>query len=614
VSKTAKQPEDAVYAVGVDLGTTNCALAATRLDVDPAAPAILDVLDVPQVINPGEVEPRPLLPSFLYLPHEQELPAKALALPWEAGRGFVVGGFARSQGARVPGRLVHSAKSWLAVTTDEGPHAAILPWQAPDGVSKVSPVEASTRYLTHLREAWDHAHQDAPLAAQELVLTVPASFDASARELTAEAARQTGLEKLTLLEEPQAAVYAWLAAHGDDWRKHLKAGDVLLVVDVGGGTTDLSLITVGEETGNLTLNRLAVGDHILLGGDNMDLALAYAIKTKLEAGGKTLDSSQMSALTFACRDAKEALFAKMDMKTHPIAIAGRGSSLMGSTVRTELDRELLMQVLVDGFFPKVSADARPLKTRRMGLATLGLPYAQDAAVTKHLAEFLGRQVNAAQAQPPVSPAMGASFIHPTCVLFNGGVFKAKALQDRVVEVLNGWLSREQAAAVRVLAGQDLDHAVAKGAAAYARYRAAGGLRIRGGTARAYYVGIELSAPAVPGVQPPVKAVCVAPFGMEEGTREEVGQDLGLVTGEPARFRFFASTVRRTDRVGAEVNEWKDDLVELPPIEATASGSQGELVPVRIRSHVTAIGTLELTCADRKGQERARFEFNARDAG
>ena len=605
-------PEPAAVAslgVGIDLGTTNCALASVTLEKESKATP--EILPIPQLTGPGELESKTLLPSFMYLASDVEFPKGALGLPWDGGRPFAVGAFARAQGTRVPGRLVHSAKSWLvvgAVGGTGGPRANILPWQAPEGVPQLSPVEASARYLTHLRESFDAAHPGSPLAAQEVVLTVPASFDASARELTAEAARQAGLVNLTLLEEPQAAVYAWLAMQGDGWRKHLKAGDVLLVVDVGGGTSDFSLIVVGEEGGTMTLNRLAVGDHILLGGDNMDLALAYAVKAGVEAGGKTLDAAQLSALTFACRDGKEQLFARADVDKFPISVAGRGSSLMASTIRTELTRETLLSVLVEGFFPKVGPDARPQKRARTGLATLGLPYAQDAAITRHMAEFLARQVGAAGA-----PArQGATFIHPTCVLFNGGVFKASPLQARIVEVLDSWLKQEGSEAVRVLDGQDLDFAVARGASAYARFRASGGLRIRGGTARSYYVGIELSAPAVPGVEPPLKALCVAPFGMEEGTKVQLPQDLGLVTGEPARFRFFSSTVRREDHVGTEVTHWKDELTELPAIEATAGGTPGEMVPVRIQTHVTPIGTLELTCADKKGEQRARFEFNVRE--
>jgi hypothetical protein len=602
------------FAVGIDLGTTHCALASAPLDQeDGVSPP--SALPIPQVVQPGQVEARSLLPSFTYLPGEHELPAGALKLPWDEGCRVASGAFAQAQGVKVPGRLVSSAKSWLSVMGGVDKRAAILPWQAPEGVPKISPVEASRLYLQHLAEAWDHAHPAREaLAAQEVVLTVPASFDAAARELTAEAASLAGLKSLTLLEEPQAALYAWLAAHGDAWRKQLKPGDVILVVDVGGGTTDLSLMGVGEEDGNLSLHRLAVGDHILLGGDNMDLALAHVVKSKLESQGKTLDPVQFQALTYACREAKEQMFARAELASVPMALGARGSKLLGGTIRAELDRATLVATLVEGFFPEVGVDARPQKSRRTGLATLGLPYAQDPAVTRHLAEFLCRQVNASAsgaAGPALPVATGGTFIRPTCVLFNGGVFKAQALQARVVKVLNGWLEADGVAPARVLEGMDLDLAVARGAAHYARVRARGGVRIRGGTARAYYVGIELSAPAVPGVEPPVKAVCVAPFGMEEGSAADVPGDLGLVTGEPARFRFFASTVRRQDQVGDEVAGWKEELTELPAIEATATGKPGELLPVRLRALVTAVGTLELSCTAPDGAQRARFELNVR---
>ena len=589
------------FCVGIDLGTTNCALAIGSLAEGEPAPAQL--LPIPQVIQPGQVESAPLLPSFLYLPSEHELPKDALALPWDATPSHTAGSFARTQGARVPARLVSSAKSWLGVATAQGPHAAILPFGAPEGVERISPVEASTRYLRHLGAALDAAHGPETLRNAPVVLTVPASFDAGARDLTVEAARAAGVENLTLLEEPQAAVYAWVVAHGDAWRSKLSPGDVVLVVDVGGGTTDFSLVGVSEQDGNLGLQRLAVGEHILLGGDNMDLALAYALKPALENGGKTLDAMQFAALTHASRDAKEQLFARAELEQHPITVAGRGASLMASTLKTNLTRQTMEQVLVEGFFPVVDVDAQPVRKARAGLTTLGLPYAQDAAVTRHLAAFLLRQVGLGTDK--------GRFIHPTAVLFNGGVFKASALQQRVVEVLNMWLAADGAAAVRVLEGQDLDHAVARGAAAFGRVRAGGGIRIRGGTARSYYVGIEEAAPAVPGVEPALRAVCVAPFGMEEGSTQVLNAELGVITGEPARFRFFTATNRPTDTVGTQVTDWHRQLTELPYIEATAAGEPGNLVAVRVSAHVTPVGTLELSCVDAKGEPRARFHFNAR---
>ncbi|WP_373045702.1 Hsp70 family protein [Vulgatibacter sp.] len=595
------------YALGIDLGTTNSALAAIPLDEEAAA--TLAVQPIPQVVHAGEFGERELLPSFLYLPGEVELPPGSLALPWDPARSYAVGAFAREQGASVPSRLVSSAKSWLSYAGVDR-RAAILPWASTEDVPKVSPVEASSRYLRHLREAWNAAHPDAPFEEQELVITVPASFDAVARELTAEAAHEAGIgERLTLLEEPQAALYAWLAASGEGWRKQVQVGDLILCVDIGGGTTDLSLIAVGEEAGSLHLQRVAVGDHILLGGDNMDLALAYAVRTRLEAEGKRLDDWQMRALTYGCRVAKEELFADPAKSAFPVVVPGRGSKLIGGSIRTELTRDELTRTLVDGFFPVVEASARPQAPRRMGLTTLGLPYASDPAVTRHLAAFLGRQIGAAAALPAAVHAEGKSFLHPTAVLFNGGVTKAPVLRDRIVEVLDAWVKAEGGAGLEVLEGADPDLAVARGAAYYGRVRTGRGVRIRGGTARSYYVGIERAELAVPGVSPRIDAVCVAPFGMEEGSETTLPDVLGLVVGEPALFQFYASSARRDDPVATRVDP--AELEELSPIETTLEGPAGQVVGVQLHARYTEVGTLELAAVDPASGKRWKLEYNVR---
>jgi len=595
------------YALGIDLGTTNSALSFVALDEDAtAAPALLPV---PQVVHAGEVGTRELLPSFLYLPGAVELPAGALALPWDPARSYAVGAFAREQGESVSARLVSSAKSWLSYAGVDR-RSAILPWASPADVEKVSPVDASARYLQHLREAWNAEHPDAPLEDQDLVITVPASFDAVARELTVEAAHQAGIgERLTLLEEPQAALYAWVAANGDGWRKQVQVGDLILVVDLGGGTTDLSLIAVGEEEGTLQLRRVAVGDHILLGGDNMDLALAYAVRTRLEAEGKKLDDWQMRALTYGCRTAKEELFADPARQSFPVVVPGRGSKLIGGAIRTELTRDELTRTLVDGFFPVVGSDARPQVPRRVGLTTLGLPYASDPAVTRHLAAFLGRQIGAAANLPAGIHAAGRSYLHPTAVLFNGGVTKAPVLRDRIVEVLDAWAAAEGGAKVKVLEGGDPDLAVAKGAAYYGRVRAGRGVRIRGGAARSYYVGIERAELAVPGIPPRIDAVCVAPFGMEEGSETTLPDVLGLVVGEPAVFPFFASSSRRDDPVAVRVDP--AELEELSPIETTLAGPAGQVVSVQLHARYTEVGTLELAAVDPATGNRWKLEYNVR---
>jgi hypothetical protein len=627
----------AQFSVGIDLGTTHSALALSPLDGADSEQASSRrgdghagrLLPIPQLVGRGLVEARELLPSFLYLPPEGE---GALALPWNGEASFAVGAYARERAREVPTRVVSSAKSWLSHSGVDR-RGGLLPQGAPAEIEKISPVEASYRYLDHLAEAWNAAHagrEVAALAEQHIVLTVPASFDAAARELTVEAAYCAGMEDVTLLEEPQAALYAWLETQGKNFNKQLAPGDVVLVVDIGGGTTDFSAIAVGEENGELTLTRVAVGDHILLGGDNMDLALAHVVGTKLREAGHELDRFQLMSLAHACRAAKETLLTEGAPESVPIVVAGRGSALVGGALRTELTRDEVSRYLVEGFFPIVPATARPAARTRAALTQLGLPYAADAAVTKHLAAFLGRQSHAADdvagathgasalgrssgaapggaathsgavATTPRSPAAWNELLCPTHLLFNGGVLKATALRERIVSVIDGWLTSLGAPRIKVLEGDDPDLAVARGAAYFGRLQRGGaGLRVRGGTAQAYYVGIESPMPAVPGFEPPLDALCVAPLGMEEGSAPVVlAHELGVVVGEPVTFRFFCSSVRREDAVGAFLSdvERSSDVIEVAPLNITfpAEGrAPGDVVPVRLRAHVTAIGTLKL---------------------
>ena len=597
------------YVVGIDLGTTNSALAyADSAAVVGDAPGPVERLPIPQVVAVGDVSERALLPSFLYLPAPKEFPAGALDLPWKSPPDRVVGSFARDHGAKVPGRLVGSAKSWLSHQGVDR-RSPILPWTAAPDVAKVSPVDASSAFLEHLRDAWNSrvAGKTAAerLENQEVFLTVPASFDPVARELTIEAATKAGLKNVTLLEEPQAAFYAWLACQGEKWRKKVKAGDIILVCDVGGGTTDFTLIAVNDEAGDLALSRLAVGEHILLGGDNMDLALAYAVAATLPKGMEGLDASQRIALLYACRGAKETLFSDAKKNAAVVNVLGRGSKVIGGSVKTELSRELLRTVLLDGFLPACGPGDLPQRGRRTGLTEIGLPYAADAAITRHLARFLGQQAGSLHA--------GGQIVLPSAVLFNGGVFKAHELRRRILDVLSDWAGRP----VPELESSDLDLAVAHGAAYYGQVRRGKGVRIRGGVARSYYVGLETSAPAVPGVRQPIKALCVVPMGMEEGTETDVpGPEIGLIVGEPAQFRFLGSTVRREDPAGTTLERWNgDELQELPPLETALEAIDlraGEPVPVRLHSRVTEVGTLELSCHSTRDERRWKLEFNVRD--
>ena len=607
---------DTRFIVGIDLGTTNSALAR----FDTAAPeeeARIEVEPVPQLTNPNEVEERTLLPSFLYVPGELDFPKGALALPWEREPQVFAGELARKRGAENPSRLVASAKSWLSYAAVDRT-SAILPWGAPEEVRKLSPVEASAEYLRHLRNSWDarvnaKKNPELALGAQQVLLTVPASFDEEARELTLRAAREAGLSNVTLLEEPQAAFYAWIDAQGEAWRKRVKVGDLILVCDVGGGTTDFSLITVSEEEGALTLKRVAVGEHILLGGDNMDLALARLLQQRLEEEGHRVDTWQLQGLWHQCRLAKEKLFAEPKSQKQPVTLLGKGSKLVGGTIKTELRREDLERVLADGFFPSVGRDELPARQRRIGFQELGLPYAADPAVTKHLARFLAQQ--AAGAEPDNIRRGPSGFACPTHVLFNGGVMKAGVLRGRVVEVINSWLQAEGFEPLGVLDAPDLDHAVARGAAYYGRAKRGRGVRIRSGAPRTYYIGIESAMPAVPGLPAPLKALCVVPFGMEEGTEAAIpNREFGLVVGEPAEFRFLSSTVRKADEIGSLVEDWGEEIEELSPLEVTLKleGREDTVLPVRLETRVTEVGTLEVWCVARDGSQRWKLEFNIRE--
>lgn len=602
---------DAQYAIGIDLGTTHCALSYVDLDLSEGEAVSQFTLSIPQLVEPGEIDARELLSSFLYLPHSAEVQPSQLRLAWQGADetpSFAAGELAHRRAASTPLRTVSSAKSWLGHAGVDR-RAPLLPLGAPEDVAKISPVEASRLYLAHLRDAWNERHPEAPFEEQLVTITVPASFDPAAREFTAEAAKAAGYQHVTLLEEPQAALYSWVQKSQGAFRDQVKVGDLILVVDVGGGTTDFSLVAVGESDGELTLERVAVGDHVLLGGDNMDLALAYVLKQKLAGEGKSLDEWQLRSLGYACRRAKEQLLSDSSVASVPIAVPSRGSKLIGSTLRTELTRAEVEATLVEGFFPRCAVTDAPKSRARAALTQMSLPYAQDPAVTRHMAAFLHGQAGWSGGQQ-------SGLARPTAVLFNGGVFKAEALRRRVVETLNAWLFAGSDGEVRELSGADLDLACARGAGYYGYVRRGTGIRIRGGTAHAYYVGIESAMPAVPGMEPPLHALCVAPFGLEEGSHAEPApQELGLVVGEPVRFRFFGSATRRDDAVGQMLERWQDDeLVETEEIEATVPPSEGqkpgEIVPVRLQASITPVGTLMLEAISRDAQ-RFGVELNVR---
>ncbi|MFT5808064.1 MAG: molecular chaperone DnaK (HSP70) [Moritella dasanensis] len=598
----------AKYSIGIDLGTTHCVLSYIDLEQEGDKVA-KQLFAIPQLSVPGSVTEKYQLPSFVYQAHEDEISKDQTPLPWNADNTTLVGDVARNLGLKTPIRLVSSAKSWLSHAT-VSPHDSILPFSSPDEVEKISPVMATSQYLSHLAHAWNYAHPDAPISEQDVTITIPASFDPAARNLTAQAAQALNLKHLNLLEEPQAAVYSWLQACGDEWRDQVNVGDTILVVDIGGGTTDLSLISVEEVEGNLTLSRVAVGEHILLGGDNMDLALAYRLKMKLMQEGKQLQPWQIQAITHACRDAKEQLLSDNDIDTMPIVIPSRGSKLIAGTMQTELTRDEVKQTILDGFFPATAVSEMPQQNTRTALTQIGLPYAQDAAITKHIAHFLNKQHDAIATD-------AGDFIKPTAVLFNGGVFKSDAISSKLIGIINDWLiTADVEEEAKLLTGIDLDLAVANGACYHGYAKQGKGVRIKGGLASAYYVGVESSMPAIPGFEAPLEAVCIAPFGLEEGTNHDVSTyQFGLVVGQPVKFKFFGSTVRREDVVGTHLDFWQpDDLDQLPDIEVTldsANRNSGDVVPVSLSVTVTEVGTLKVEAIANDSDETWEIELTVR---
>jgi Hsp70 protein len=606
------------FSLGIDLGTSNSAVAVTDLETDQT-----EIVEVVQIVGPSQVGEKPTLSSSLYIPHHDEFPANSLPLPWGDGVAdtTIVGHFAREHGTLIPDRLASSAKSWLS-NPHIDPLQRILPWKSDIKEEKLAPFECSRRYLAHLKEAFLYAARaqgrDWDLSEGQVVVTVPASFDEVARSLTAEAADAAGLGKVTLLEEPQAAFYAWTAQVGKEWRALVHPGDIVLVCDVGGGTADFSLIAVTDNQGVLELERISVGEHILLGGDNMDLALAYSLRAKLAAEGRSLDSWQFLALVHAASNAKIALFGNSSMMEAPLAVPSRGSSLLARTVSTKLGRDMLEQVVLDGFFPQTGIQDLPRETRRVGLQEFGLPYASDAAISKHLARFLTRSLQNVRASEALNALIGDQagngFLKPTAVLFNGGVFKAAPIRTRVLDLLAAW---NEGRSARELEGFQPDLAVARGAALYGRTRATGrGIRIKAGTARSYYIGLETSMLAVPGFKPPVKALCVVPQGMQEGSELLIeGQNFGLVTGQPADFRFFSSGVRSGDKPGQVLADAERELedtslleINLPPLPEFPAG---QVVPVQINTVVTELGTLELWMKHTNSDRRWKVEFQIR---
>lgn len=598
------------YIIGIDLGTTNCTMAYTEAESAKETPEIVQ-FSIPQVSAAGVQTEDYLLPSFLYFPLQEEIDKQLTGISWETARKYCVGVFARNRGAELPTRMIASAKSWLCYSGIDR-RAKILPLSSnEDNIAKISPLEACSSLLQHLREAWESKMADSPWKEQRILITVPASFDPSARQLVQEAAERAQYPEVILLEEPQAAFYAWLHTHHERWRKELSIGDSILVADIGGGTTDFSLITVADEAGDLTLQRQAVGAHLLLGGDNIDLALAYLVKGKFEEQGHTIDEWQLQALVHACRSAKEKILSPEAPKTVDVTIMGRGSKLIGGSLKAKITQEEAHQFILNGFMPLTSPQERSPIERRTGIQQVGLPYAQDARISCQLAKFLS------MTGEDNSDSM-ERFALPTAILFNGGTMKAAPMRERLIELLNSWSKLLDKEPIKELPNPDLDFAVSRGATFYGLARSGKAIRIKSGTSRSYYIGVEDAAPAVPGFAAPLKAICIVPFGLEEGSEVELEQqEFALVLGELATFRFFSRSTRQLSDgsvpyIGMSIKNWKQELSELHPVEARLDKAEtdGKIVRVKLKSHVTELGVLELWCNASDGR-KWKLEFDIR---
>lgn len=595
------------YIIGIDLGTTNCTMAYTQLDKDEDG---IHQFSIPQITAAETRGEDFSLPSFIYFPLQEEKAAGHTDLQGFSSNSHCAGIFARNRGIELPSRLISSAKSWLSLSGIDQ-HAPLLPLDFEEESSKMSAMKACSELLIHLRSAWEYKMPQAPFKDQLILITVPASFDPSARQLVEEAAELADYPSIILLEEPQAAFYAWLNKHSHDWRKILKVGESILVVDIGGGTTDFSLISVVDQDGELALNRVAVGSHLLLGGDNIDLALAYFAKNKLEEQGHVIEDWQLQSLCHACRQAKEQLFSEKPPQQVDLTIMGRGRKLIGNALKTTISLKEAQELIIEGFMPLVEPEERSKIEKRLGLQQIGLPFAQDARMTAQLSKFLsmtGESDNQSM----------ETFVIPSAILFNGGTMKAVAFRERMIAQINQWAKKLNKTPVKVLDDCDLDFAVSRGAAYYGLSTKCQGIRIKSGSSRSFYIGVEDARPAVPGVPPSIKAVCVVPFGMEEGSELELrNQEFALVVGEPVAFRFFSRSTKTLSNgvepvIGTLVGHWKQELMELHPLETCLDRNEGDgkVIQVKLKSRMTELGVLELWCVAQDGRQW-KLEFETR---
>lgn len=596
------------FIIGIDLGTTNSAMAYVDLDSSQGKggdrPEIR-LFTIPQATGQREVSMRRVLPSFCYIPGKYDPPPPSL--PWNTPDRIVTGTWARDHGAKVPSRLVASAKSWLCHSNADR-RAPILPWGASEEVDKISPVSATAAYLRHLRMAWNHVmardDDDALFELQDIIITVPASFDQVARDLTIEAATIAGISNIILLEEPLAAFYSWMAKHEADWRDFVHPGELVLVCDVGGGTTDFSLIALVETDGSPRFERIAVGDHLILGGDNIDLAIARLCAKKFP-GKPALDRDRWQTLCHLSKNAKEKLLSG-GSDSEIVTMVGSGTRLVGGTLSVQLTRPDVEKIVLDGFFPLVSREKTVDYPPRKGISEFGLPYESDPAVTRHMCRFLDRHVMDVRAFSDEKDAF------PDCILFNGGSLSPEIIRHRICESLRHWFSKPGKTAPRVLESRSLDLAVAFGAAYYGLVRAGQGVRVGSGSPRSYYLGVAVDKKDETETK---HAVCLVERGLDEGTKIQLDKhDLEVIANRPVSFDLYSSSFRSGDRAG-DILTVDDSLSRLPALKTVIRfGKSGEKrkIPVRVEAEYTEAGVLELWCSSVSTDHRWRLRFQLRD--
>ena len=595
------------YVIGIDLGTTNSAVAYVDLKKEGVARQQIDFFEVPQVTGINEVGNRPILPSFLYLPGKYDLPSGSFSLPWDENREFVVGEFAREQGAKVPSRLVASAKSWLSHAGVDR-HSPSLPWGAADEIPKVSPVTASMRYLQHIRESWDYrmskGQEERQFDQQLIILTVPASFDEVARELTVTAAKEAGINKVILLEEPLAAFYAWLSRNEASWQEEMSDGQVILVCDIGGGTTDFSIIGIKSGEKGLRFNRLAVGDHLMLGGDNMDIHIAKYLEKKITGKSQGLDSRRWHQLIYQCRRAKEMLLSQSDENAEmAVTVTGQAGSLIAGTIKGSLNQSEIQNLIFEDFFPEVSKDAYPINLDSTP-GEYGLPYVSDTAVTRHLASFWQRYESLLQQET------NRRDVYPDYILFNGGALTPQSLRWHLTLMLGKWFSSSAGTnwLPKELSNRRPELAVAIGAAYYGKVRLGEGVRVGSGSPRSYYV-------AVNSTDNERLSLCLVPRGTEEGFEIHLKQhNFETLTNQPVAFQLFSSSTRVGDKLGDFVDLSEEEVTPLPPIQTVLRfGKQAEArqIPINLGVKLTEVGTLDLFCESKSTNHRWKLQFNVR---